>query len=631
MRNISHITLKRRLFAAALLIAFLFCILIARLFYIQVVDGSALSGKAYGQWTRDLPMKANRGDITDRNGVVLASSYTTYTVYVRPNEMEDVAAVSSAISQVSGEEYARVYARVSKKGVSEVRVVTGLSEAQSFALRGYGYPGLYVVADSARYYEYGNFATQLLGFVNADGDGQSGVEMYYDSLLKGVDGAAYTETDLVGNKLDGTNTTYLAPVDGLRATLTIDFTLQSLAEKAVRDAVDKYSPLSASCLMMDADTGEILAMASAPTYDLNDLPRDDIAYLLQGAKNLPVTDVYEPGSTFKILTAAIGIETGVIADSYYCPGYRMVDGQRIRCWRSIGHGSQDFAHGIMNSCNCVFMDIALAAGTDTMYDYLGAFGLTAKTGIDVSGEGSSIMLARDSVKTVDLARIGFGQAIAVTPIGLASAVCSVLNGGRLMQPYVLSTLTDADGKIVYSNTPTEKGKTVSESTSAAMKEYLYSVVEEGGGKNAYVAGYRIGGKTGTAQKYENGSIAQGKYVSSFIGFTEIDGRTVVCLFKVDEPQGYVYYGSIVAAPYVGQIFAGAFAAAGAEPDYGENGTPDKTVMPDLEGLSLAQAAAAVKAAGLQYEYTGEEGRVTTQFPMAGETLSEGSVVFFSLG
>ena len=210
MRNISHITLKRRLFAAALLIAFLFCILIARLFYIQVVDGSALSGKAYGQWTRDLPMKANRGDITDRNGVVLASSYTTYTVYVRPNEMEDVAAVSSAISQVSGEEYARVYARVSKKGVSEVRVVTGLSEAQSFALRGYGYPGLYVVADSARYYEYGNFATQLLGFVNADGDGQSGIEMYYDSLLKGVDGAAYTETDLVGNKLDGTNTTYRA-------------------------------------------------------------------------------------------------------------------------------------------------------------------------------------------------------------------------------------------------------------------------------------------------------------------------------------------------------------------------------------------------------------------------------------
>lgn len=631
MRNISHITLKRRLFAAMLLVALLFCCLGARLFYIQIIRGESLTDRAFGQWTRDLPMRAARGDIVDRNGEVLASSYSVFTVYVRPVETADVKATARAIADTCGAEYERIYARINKTGVSEIKAVGGIDEESALALNKLGIDGVYVVADSARYYNYGNFATQLLGFVNADGEGQSGIELYYNDFLKGVDGAAYTQTDLIGGKLDGSSTSYLAPIDGPTARLTIDFTLQSLAEKAVRDAVDKYSPLSASCLMMDADTGEVLAMASAPTYDLNDLPRDDIGYLLQGAKNLLVSDVYEPGSTFKILTAAMGIEEGLIRDSYYCPGYRVVDGKRIRCWRSIGHGSQDFAHGIMNSCNCVFMDIALSAGAETTYSYIEAFGLGSKTGIDVSGEGSGILLPESSVKSVDLARIGFGQAIATTPIGLATAVCSVLNGGKLLTPYVLASIESEDGDVLVENTPVVRGETVSASTSEKMKEYLYSVVEQGGGKNAYVPGYRIGGKTGTAQKYENGSIAQGKYVSSFVGFTEIDGRTVVCLFKVDEPQGYVYYGSIVAAPYVGQIFSGAFAAFGEEPDYGENAVPETTHMPDIFGMSLTQAAAAIKAAGLQYEYSGEGSEVASQFPVAGAELYEGAVVHFSLG
>ena len=241
------------------------------------------------------------------------------------------------------------------------------------------------------------------------------------------------------------------------------------------------------------------------------------------------------------------------------------------------------------------------------------------------------MLAEESVKSVDLARIGFGQAVATTPIGLASAVCSVLNGGRLLKPYVVKSVTTADGVYALTNSPTLRGETVSQSTSDRMREYLYSVVEEGGGKNAYVPGYRIGGKTGTAQKYENGAIARGKYISSFVGFTEIGGRTVVCLFKVDEPQGYVYYGSIVAAPYVGQIFSGAFAAFGEEPDYERNELPETTRMPELFGLSLTEAASAVKSAGLQYEYSGEGGAVTSQFPVAGSELYEGAVVHFELG
>ena len=631
MRNISHITLKGRLSAAMLLIALLFCALTGRLFWLQAVEGESLTDKAFGQWTRGLPMRAERGEIVTSDGVTLASSYDVFTVYVRPVETEDAKETARAIAETCDAEYERILARIDREGVSEVRALTGASEAQALALRARKIDGVYVVADSARYYDNGNFATQLLGFVNADGVGQSGIELYYDSYLKGVDGEAYTETDLIGGKLDGSHTSYLMPIEGAALTLTIDFTLQSLAEKAVRDAVEKYSPLSASCLMMDADTGEILALAGAPTYDLNDLPRDDLALLLQGAKNTSVADVYEPGSTFKILTAAMGIEEGLIRDSYYCPGYRVVDGTRIRCWRSIGHGSQDFAHGIMNSCNCVFMDIALSAGAEKTYDYLEKFGIGSRTGVDLPGEGAGILLAEESVKSVDLARIGFGQAVATTPIGLASAVCSVLNGGRLLKPYVVKSVTTADGVYALTNSPTLRGETVSQSTSDKMREYLYSVVEEGGGKNAYVPGYRIGGKTGTAQKYENGAIARGKYISSFVGFAEIGGRTVVCLFKVDEPQGYVYYGSIVAAPYVGQIFSGAFAAFGEEPDYEQNELPETTRMPELFGLSLTEAASAVKAAGLQYEYSGEGGAVTSQFPVAGSELYEGAVVHFELG
>ena len=631
MRNISHITLKGRLSAAMLLIALLFCALTGRLFWLQAVEGESLTDKAFGQWTRGLPMRAERGEIVTSDGVTLASSYDVFTVYVRPVETEDAKETARAIAETCDAEYERILARIDREGVSEVRALTGASEAQALALRARKIDGVYVVADSARYYDNGNFATQLLGFVNADGVGQSGIELYYDSYLKGVDGEAYTETDLIGGKLDGSHTSYLMPIEGATLTLTIDFTLQSLAEKAVRDAVEKYSPLSASCLMMDADTGEILALAGAPTYDLNDLPRDDLALLLQGAKNTSVADVYEPGSTFKILTAAMGIEEGLIRDSYYCPGYRIVDGTRIRCWRSIGHSSQDFAHGIMNSCNCVFMDIALSAGAEKTYDYLEKFGIGSRTGVDLPGEGAGILLAEESVKSVDLARIGFGQAVATTPIGLASAVCSVLNGGRLLKPYVVKSVTTADGVYALTNSPTLRGETVSQSTSDKMREYLYSVVEEGGGKNAYVPGYRIGGKTGTAQKYENGAIARGKYISSFVGFTEIGGRTVVCLFKVDEPQGYVYYGSIVAAPYVGQIFSGAFAAFGEEPDYEQNELPETTRMPELFGLSLTEAASAVKAAGLQYEYSGEGGAVTSQFPVAGSELFEGAVVHFELG
>ena len=631
MEKISHFDVKKRIIIIIVLIAFVFALLFGRLFYLQVVWSEGLQYLAYDQWTRELPFRADRGDIVDVNGVVLAKSSTVYTLYARPNEIDDKEYIAKSISGIIGVDSQSLVQKLSKTGVSEITVAKNLTKEQMLKLIATDIQGLYLTADSSRYYSYGNFLTQVLGFTNSDGIGQSGIELFYDEYLKGVDGASYTETDLIGRELDTNRTVYVDSIKGMTTRLTIDYYIQSFAEKAVSDAQLKYNSKSASCIVMSANTGAVLAMASAPTYDLNDIPRDDMDLLLQGSRNLLVADVYEPGSTFKILTSAIGMETGAIKKSYYCGGGSVVDGQRIKCWRSIGHGSQTFEKGIQNSCNCVFMDVALTVGKETMYDYFEKFGLGSKTGVDITGEASGIMLAEKRVQNVDIARIGFGQAIAVTPIQLASAVCSVVNGGKLYTPYVVQDIVDVNGNVAYSHTSAVKNNTISKSTSDTLKEYLYSVVSEGSGKNAYVAGYEIGGKTGTAQKYENGAIASGKYISSFIGFSDVGDDTLVCLMLVDEPQGYVYYGSIVAAPYVGEIFSSIFAYKNMVPEYTDDEKPDyvEVTMPDLTDMSIADAIVALKKAGLDYEFAGESGKVIYQFPVAGQKVQSNQIVYFS--
>ena len=631
MDKISQFSTKKKLIISVVLLVFIFALLFGRLFYLQVIWGETLQYRAYDQWTRELPFRAERGDIVDANGIVLAKSATSYTLYARPNEMKNINYIADSIADIIDMDRDKLAEKLSKKGVSEITVAKNLTKNQMLSLIATDVQGLYLTANSDRYYAYGNFLTQVLGFTNSDGVGQSGVEMYYDSYLKGVDGASYTQTDLIGRKLSSNVTTYVDSIKGMTTNLTIDYYMQNFAQKAVQDAQKTYNSNSASCIIMSANTGAVLAMASAPTYDLNDIPRDDMELLLKGSRNLLVTDVYEPGSTFKILTSAIGIEQNAIKKSYYCGGGSVVDGPRIKCWRSIGHGSQDFRKGIQNSCNCVFMDIALSVGKDTMYDYFSKFGLGQKTGVDVSGEAKGIMLNPERVQNVDIARIGFGQAIAVTPIQLASAVCSVVNGGKLYQPYVVGSIEDGKGNTAYSHIPKVIGKTVSPDTSSQMKDYLYSVVSEGSGKNAYVAGYNIGGKTGTAQKYENGAIARGKYISSFIGFTDVGDDTLVCLMLVDEPQGYAYYGSIVAAPYVGKIFSNIYAYKNIRPTYGDDEGAGYTEvpMPDILGMSIADASVALKKAGLDYEFAGEGGKVTYQFPVAGQKVRTTSVVYFS--
>ncbi|HCJ01545.1 MAG TPA: stage V sporulation protein D [Clostridiales bacterium] len=613
-----------------MLITFIFFIVGGKLFFLQIVKGKSLQARALDQWTRDVPLKAVRGSILDCNGNELAGCNTTYTLYVRPNATSSVENSARAISQVLNEDYDEILKKISKKGVSEITVAKKLSKQDMQALIDSGIDGIYFGRDIERYYRYGNYLSQLLGFVNADGDGQAGLESYYNEYLKGQDGKELTETDLVGKELSG-EISYLPATDGLNLKLTIDSTIQFFAENAVNSALSEYNAKSANCVVMNAKTGAITAMAQAPSFDLNHIDRSDVSSLFSKMKLNAITSVYEPGSTFKILTTAIALSLGVVREEerFYCAGARVVDGKRIRCWKSIGHGSQTFAEGVQNSCNCVFMALAERIGVDRMYQYFEKFGLTRKTGIDCVGETSSILLNKSAVKTVDAARIGFGQAIAITPMQLIVATAAAVNGGKVVTPYLMQAVTDSGGREVIRSYPADRGRVISEQTSATVRRLLKNVVSLGSGKLAGVAGYSIGGKTGTAQKYENGRIAAGKYVSSFIGFSTVEDPEYIVYFMVDEPMGYRYYGSLVAAPYVGQIFSKIF-------EYKQIKPTEEVIkltyfeMPDLSDMTAGSAITAVNRLGLHLELSGTGGRVIAQYPAAGEIVNNNSIVLLTL-
>ncbi len=619
----------KRLSAIALLMVFLFCAVFAKMIAVMLVEGKSLQVKAIGQWLRDVPTEASRGSILDKNGKVLASTATRYTLYVRPSDTSDKEKVAQTLCDVFGYEYESTLAKISKRA-SEVTVATGVSKEQLTKIFDSGLDGIYYAEDNYRYYPYGDFMTQLLGFCSSDGYGQTGIEAYYNKYLTGVDGYILSEADLVGRKIDGTSGYYLPSIAGMNVVTTLDAGIQSIVEGAVRNAVSKFNPKGVACVVMDYTNGDIVALCEYPSFDLNDVPRDDLQSLFEMSKSRIISTVYEPGSTFKILTAASALDNGSIkeSDRFYCAGSKIVDGKKIRCWKSKGHGSIDFGEGVEGSCNCVFMDCALRMGTDVFYDYLRAFGLASKTGIDMTGETSGIFISQNSVKNVDLARIGFGQAVAVTPIGLLSATSAVVNGGLKVSPHVMKEIRSVDGKTI---SPTLSGgeRVISQSTSDTMRRLLQRVVTNGSGKGAYVPGYEILGKTGTAQKYENGSIARGKYISSFLGFSVTEGANYGVLFIVDEPQGYMYYGSLVACPMVGDIFESIFAYLDIEPNYTgkeKDVIGDEFELPSFEGLSVSSARAQLAKLGLYCEIDGEGDVVKEQYPVAGVKVDKRNVV-----
>lgn len=611
--------MRKRILIAFIALVVVFIALFGRLFYLQIIDGGMLRARAAEQWYRDLPLKAARGKILDANGQVLADSADVFTLYARPNAVKNKEYAASEISDALGMSTDKVLELLSRR-VGEVTVKRKIDAQTALKLRDKNINGLYYTLDTQRNYPFGSNMSQILGFTNIDNVGQSGLESYYDKYLTGVDGYAYTSTDMAGREVEGSVTKYVPGIPGCNVTLALDSNIQSFAYSAVTAAQTEFSAKSAQMVVMDVNTGGILAMAKTPAFDLNDPPRNDLDMLNELSRNTMIVDMYEPGSTFKIFTTAAAIEAGVVSDNdtFFCPGYRMVDGQRIRCWRTIGHGSQHLAEGVKNSCNCVFMDLALRMGVDRFYSALAKFGLGQKTGVDFAGESSGMLMKKENVKTVDLARIGFGQAVAVTPLQLITGVSSVVNGGVLYQPYLVASVDSFDGKNVATRLPIERGRTVSESTSQKMRQYLVGVVANGGGSKAGVVGYAIGGKTGTAQKYSGGTIAQGKYISSFIGFAPAENPKYAVLMIVDEPQGYMYYGSLVAAPYAGDVFKRIFDYVDLPPTMLPE--VEYVTMPDVMDMPAEQAVALLEKSGLHVETAGEGSSVIGQTPLPDERV-----------
>lgn len=629
MNNVpnSTVTTRKRLLILIISITFLFCVLFGRLGYLQLVARKDLQSRAAEQWYRDLPLAAPRGKILDSTGSVLADNRDVYSVYVRPNAVTDKQAVAAALSGHLNLVYDKLLEKISSSRVSEITIKRAVEKNVAEAILAQNLDGVYFTLDSKRYYPASNYLSQILGFTNIDNVGQNGLEGYYDEYLKGVDGFAYTATDIKGHELENNVTKYVPAIPGCDLTLSLDMNIQSFAETAVSNALSEHNAKGASMIVMDCNTGGVVAMASAPGFDLNEPPRDDLNMLNALSKNKMIVDVYEPGSTFKIFTTATALENGAVSDSdrFFCGGARQVDGQRIKCWRSIGHGSQDLGEGVKNSCNCVFMDLALRLGTDKLYDGIRNFGFGSKTNVDFYGESRGLLMQQSAVKTVDLARIGFGQAVAVTPLQLVTAVSAAVNGGTLYEPYFVSQVNDYSGKLIYERQPKEVRKAISPSTSEKLRNMLEKVVSEGGGHKAGVAGYRIGGKTGTAQKYENGHIAQGKYVSSFVGFAPVENPRYVLAMIVDEPGGYMYYGSLVAAPYAGEVFKKIFDYTGLKPSQTDT-VVEWVNMPDVLGLSPEEASKRLSERGLLFESDGEGSSVASCVPVPGTRIPKGDVV-----
>ena len=561
-----YYTSKKRLLTLIVAAIFLFLVIFLRLAYIQVIWGKELQAKAGNQWQRDLPIKAYRGDITDTNGNLIATTETGYGVYARPKSVVDAEACAKALAEILDMDYAKLLEKLTKKGVSEVTIKRQIDSAQASEIRSRNLHGVYLAAEGLRSYVYGDFLSQVLGFVSYDGVGQTGLEAYYDKYLQGINGELLTETDLVGSELADGSMSYVPAINGLTVTLTIDAVIQTIVENVLQLAMYQQKPQAARCIVLDVTTGEILAMASKPSVDLNNLPRDNLEYLMKYSKNTLLTDVYEPGSTFKVLTAAACLEEyrrgnpkAFSAEHIFgnSSGIRIIDGSKISCWTKHAngkHSNQNLSDALNNSCNPIFTDIALSLGKSTMYEYLDRFGYGSVTGIDFSGEQAGILVPKTSVTNGDLARIGFGQTIAVTALQLCMATASAVNGGLLMQPYLVKEISDpTTGNVVKRFSPTVVNRTVSAETSAQIASMLKRVVDEGGGKNAKIEGYQVGGKTGTAQKFVDGALATGKYVSSFIGFFPASSPKYLTLMIVDEPEGQSY-GSIVAAPYAALVF-----------------------------------------------------------------------------
>ena len=632
----AELIIRKRLALMLAVLTLLFLLIGVRIGGLTLFEGEALTARGVRQWTREGVVTAQRGGIQDCRGESLALSATAYIVTANPQTVSDEAAFARALApllnadaeamaeKLKNKKQASVILKrqVARETVDRIRALRAESTEMQKLLRGLSFD-----EDTRRWYPKGAFLCQALGLTNIDSQGQSGLESRYESLLRGAPGSLQTEVDARARTLPDGKTVYVAPKTGSTLRLTIDATIQGVVEKAMRECLAVNNAQAVQCIVMDVNTGAILALCMKPDYDPNEPPRNDVERLRELMRITAITDVYEPGSTFKILTCAAALDSGAAAltDTFHCRGAVLVDGDRIRCWKN-SHGTQDLAGALANSCNPAFVALALRMGTDNFYKYLRAFGLGRQTGVDLPGESAGLLINSKQVKNVDLARIGFGQSVAVTPLQMITAACAVVNGGRLMRPYIVQEILDENGQTLDRTRPQVTANPIREETSATMRRLLENVVENGGGKNAAIAGYRIGGKTGTAQVYKNGRVVSDVHIGSFIGFAPIDQPRIAVLVTVKEAQVPVDYGSVTAAPFARQILEETLPYLGVQKQDPKATPAPEVAVPNLTGKSVAEAKKLLAKALLLCETDGQSDTVTAQVPAAGAKLRAGGSV-----
>ena len=628
----AELHIRKRVLTLLVILIFLFGVLMCRIAYLTTARSAELTSRGVHQWTREGTVYARRGNILDTNGQTLVMSATAYIVSVEPGKVRDAEAFARIVSPILGLSEEKVAEKAANRGKSSVTLKRQVPRETADRLRqlkqskdaetAEAASALLFDEDVRRVYLRGAFLTQTLGLVNVDGVGQSGLEQQYETLLRGEAGRSMRSVDGKARPIYDSGNLYIEPQDGSTVRLTIDATIQEVVEKAMRECYEVNKAQAVHALVMDVYTGAVLAMCSKPDYDPNDPPRDQLDALQSLMRIRLISDSYEPGSTFKILTAAAALDSGVTTpeDGFYCSGKIKVDGDTIKCWGSP-HKAETMAQALQNSCNPVFVELALRMGTERFYQYLHAFGLGSKTNIDLQGEESGILIPVNSVKNVDLARIGFGQSVAVTPVQLLTAACSVLNGGRLMRPYLLKEAVSPDGTVLYRTSPKVVSNPISEETSLTMRKLLEDVVAIGGAKNARIPGYRIGGKTGTAQVYKDGRIVRNVHIGSFLGFAPADDPRIALLVIVDEADTPVDYGGTTAAPFARQILEDVLPYLGYQPNGEDDSEPVQ--VPDVTGLPLWEARRTLSSLGLKVLDDGGSGSVTAQMPSAGAALRTG--------
>ena len=606
--------------------------------FITFFSANDINLKAYDLWSREIPISTSRGLILDRNGNVIVGNELCYTVCSINRQIEDVDKTASILGEILECESDKIKAHLVKNNSIEIIKPEGrrIDEEKAKRIIKANLKGIYVTSDSKRVYPYGSMLAQVVGFCGIDMDGLSGIEYMYNDYLKSQTGSLSIYTDAKGNLMHDMISKFNEATPGMNVYLTIDIELQKIMDGVVNKAVSLYNPKQIMGLMVSCKTGEILAMTSYPYYEPSHYQDYDPQIY---NRNLPIFNQFELGSTFKILTYSIALEEGLfdLNDHIYCGGSSAVGDRKIRCWKAGGHGSQTFLEGIENSCNVCFMELGRRIGVDKFYEYLEKYGMLEKTGIDLQGEGSSIVVKKENCGPVELATQAFGQSSAYTPIQLSMAAIAAVNGGNLLQPYILKKLETYANEVVYEKNKIVKNEVISDKTSDLMKYALESVCALGTGRNAFIEGYRVGGKTGTAQVISSsGGYEQGHYILSFLGMAPMNDPEILCYLAIDKPQNCTQYGGVVAAPLVGEIMEQALTYLGVNRDYDNQIEKNLRWYLDTPTYKVENYIGKTKkeiknTSFYNFVYYGEGDKVIYQSPNEGEKIKQGDTIMLYMG